>query len=460
MRRRIFLYGLVLAALAAPLAACSVGPMNPKAQSGQTANAATGSIAIGLKLIAEGLTAPVDLLPDPDGSGRMFVVDQIGLVRIINPDGTLAPQPFLDIRDRMVHLSGGYDERGLLGLAFDPNYARNGRFFVYYSAPPRSSAFNNTSHISEFQVSPTDPNLADPGSERIILQVDEPQANHNGGTLLFGPDDGYLYISLGDGGGGDDIGAGHVSDWYAVNEGGNGQDITHNLLGSILRIDVNSGDPYGIPLDNPFVGTAALPEIYAYGFRNPYRMSFDMGPGHRLFTVDAGQDLWEEIDIVTKGGNYGWNVKEGTHCFSTAHPDESLPQCPDRVTGGLDTGKPFTDPVIEFPNASQKGGLGLAVVAGNVYRGKALPQLQGQYIFGTWSMSFGEPSGRLFAARPVDHGLWPITELVTPKEAIGTGIGHFILGVSQDQSGGTYVLTSDSSGPQGNTGKVWKIVAR
>ncbi|NJK85753.1 MAG: PQQ-dependent sugar dehydrogenase [Bacteroidales bacterium] len=232
--------------------------------------------------------------------------------------------PFLDIRDKIIQLNSGYDERGLLGLAFHPEYAENGRFFVYYSAPLRDEApdwFNHTSVISEFAVS-VDNNVADENSERIVMQIDQPQGNHNGGTLAFGPDD-NLYISLGDGGGGDDVAAGHVEDWYEFNAGGNGQDIELNLLGSILRIDVDGEEPYAVPSDNPFVEGEGLDEIYAYGFRNPYRFSFDMEGGNEMYVGDAGQELWEEVSIVESGKNYGWNVKEGTHCFSAENPQKS-----------------------------------------------------------------------------------------------------------------------------------------
>src|SRR5688572_12634217 len=185
------------------------------------------------------------------------------------------------------------------------------------------------------------------------LQVDHPQANHNGGTIAFGPD-GYLYISIGDGGGRDDEGLGHVEDWYLDNAGGNGQDITQNLLGNILRIDVDRGAPYAIPADNPFVGKAGLDEIYAYGLRNPYRMAFDPGGSHILLSMDAGQELWEEVSVIEKGGNYGWNVKEGTHCFDAENPTVSPATCP---SVDPTTGIPLTDPVIEFANAKQPGGL-------------------------------------------------------------------------------------------------------
>jgi glucose/arabinose dehydrogenase len=242
------------------------------------------SPAVGLRLVADGFTSPVALVSAGDGSGRRFVVDQVGLIRVLRPDGTLAPAPFLDLRSKVVPLMPEFDERGLLGLAFHPRYASNGRFFVYYSAPLRAgapAAYDNTARLSEFRVSAANPNQADPTSERIVLEVDDPQFNHNGGTLLFGPEDGYLYLSIGDGGGADDVGLGHVEDWYAANEGGNGQDIQSNLFGGILRLDVDGGDPYAIPAANPFTATPGCAdgcdEIWAYGFRNPYRMSFDLG---------------------------------------------------------------------------------------------------------------------------------------------------------------------------------------
>jgi glucose/arabinose dehydrogenase len=297
---------------------------------------------IGLALVAEGFTAPVRIVAAPDESGRLFVVDQTGQIRVVARDGTLLQEPFLDIQDRLIELRQTYDERGLLGLAFHPDYPQNDRFFVYYSAPLREGApqdFDHTSRISEFRVSPQNPDRADPDSERIILTVDQPQSNHNGGTLLFSPQDGFLYISLGDGGAHNDDAPGHAADWYEFISGGNGQDVTQNLLGSILRIDVNIGEPYGIPQDNPFIGREGLDEIYAYGFRNPYRLSFDRAGEYGLFAVDAGEHLWEEISIIVKGGNYGWNVKEGTHCFDAANPTEPPEQCPN----------------IRWPKSSRRG---------------------------------------------------------------------------------------------------------
>lgn len=412
------------------------------------------SVPIGLEVVAEGLTSPVYLTNAGDGSGRLFIVDQAGQIRVVDENGELLEEPFLDLTDRMVEFREGFDERGLLGLAFHPDYAENGRFFVYYSAPLREEApddWNHTAHISEFRVSAEDPNIADPDSEIILLQVDEPQFNHDGGTVAFGPD-GYLYISFGDGGGADDVALGHVEDWYDVNEGGNGQDIEDNLLGNILRIDVDSGDPYGIPPDNPFVGMDGMDEIYAFGFRNPYRFSFDRGGTNQLFVADVGQNNFEEVNIVEPGGNYGWNVMEGTHCFSTENPDLPLDECPTEDP----MGRPLILPVIEYLNANHEGGLGISVTGGFVYRGTAIPDLVGSYIFGDWSLSFEEPSGRLFMSEPqTGEGLWPIVELI-PE---GMEFNYHVLGFGEDEDGELYVTTSQSASPTGNTGVVFRLVA-
>jgi glucose/arabinose dehydrogenase len=358
-----------------------------------------------------------------------------------------------------------FDERGVLGLAFHPGYAGNGRFFVYYSAPLRAGApagYDHTARVSEFRVSATNANRADPASERIVLQEDKPQFNHNGGTLLFGPSDGYLYISFGDGGGADDVGLGHVEDWYLTNAGGNGQDIQNNLLGNILRIDVDHGDPYAIPADNPFAGMPGCAdgcdEIWAYGFRNPYRMSFDPGGSRDLFVGDAGQELWEEVSIAVKGGNFGWNVKEGTHCFSTENPNESPAECPDTVGSAHPrAGDPLIDPVIEYANHHQPGGLGATVIGGHVYRGSALPQFFGRYVFGDWSREFEEPDGSLFVAKARKKGLWHMQQLRIATSPTGR-LGHYLLGFGQDPAGEMYALTTDQTGPTGTTGEVFKLV--
>jgi glucose/arabinose dehydrogenase/plastocyanin len=416
--------------------------------------------AVGLELVAEGLAAPVVFKPVPGETGRFVIVDQIGVAYILDGDGNLLDEPFLDLRDRIVELMADFDERGFLGLAFHPAYAENGRFYVYYSAPLREEApagWNHTSHISEFQVSADDANVADPGSERLLLQVDQPQFNHDGGQIAFGPD-GYLYIPLGDGGGANDVGLGHVDDWYEFNEGGNAQNITENLLGAILRIDVDAegtdGQPYGIPADNPFAGDdEVFPEIWAYGFRNPFRISFDRGGDNALYVADAGQDHWEEVSIVEAGGNYGWSVKEATHCFNAAEPDNPPADCPDSDPDG----NPLVDPVVEYLNANQEGGLGLVVIGGHVYRGEALPELQGAYVFGDWSDSFSEGNGRLFVATPSDEGLWPVQALAVSNTDSGT-LESFLLSFGEDEDGELYVLTSGSVGPAGESGRVYRLV--
>lgn len=412
--------------------------------------------AVSLQLIADGMVSPVGLVPVPDESGRLFVIDQIGIIWIIDASGVRLEDPFLDVRDRMTPLNSGYDERGLLGFAFHPDFDMNGRIFVYYTAPPNSGGpeegafWNNISRISEFYVS-SGSNAADPNSERVILEIDQPQSNHEGGTIAFGPD-GYLYISIGDGGGAHDIGPGHVEDWYLVNEGGNGQDIEANLLGNILRIDINSGSPYGIPTDNPFVGSAGLDEIYAYGFRNPFRFSFDMRGSQRLFVGDAGQHLWEEISIVENGGNYGWNVKEGTHCFSTDNPREVLATCPDFD----DFGNRLIDPVIEMRNsANPLGGETVTIIGGYVYRGNSIPGLQGKYIFGSFSNDFG-PTGEIFVSNPAGPGLWSYQEILLENNA--DDIGNYLKGFGQDLEGEIFVAASEVLGPSGNTGKIFKLV--
>jgi glucose/arabinose dehydrogenase len=421
---------------------------------------------VGVRVVADGLTSPIALVPVADGSGRRFVVDQAGTIRVLTADGRLLPAPFLDLRGRIVPLMPEFDERGVLGLAFHPGYAANGRFFVYYSAPLRPGApagYDHTARVSEFRVS-ADPNRADPASERVLLEIDKPQFNHNGGTLLFGPRDGYLYMSIGDGGGADDVGLGHVEDWYAANEGGNGQDVQSNLLGDILRIDVDRGAPYGIPADNPFAGTPGCAdgcdETWSYGWRNPYRMSFDMGGSGRLFVGDAGQILWEEVSIAVKGGNFGWNVKEGAHCFSTDNPSESPPDCPDVVGAPHPrAGDPLIDPVIEYKNDENPagGGLGHVVVGGHVYRGDDLPQFSGDYVFGDWSRELEEGDGSLFVAKPRKAGLWKLQQLQVAGRP-NRRLGHFLIGFGQDLAGEMYVLTTDQPGPTGTTGRVNRLV--
>ncbi|HEY0434057.1 MAG TPA: PQQ-dependent sugar dehydrogenase [Chitinophagaceae bacterium] len=423
--------------------------------------------AMDLKVIADGFVSPITVVQPPDGSRRLFVVDQVGKIWIINSDGQKSSQPFIDVSGKIVSLSPGYDERGLLGLAFHPDYKSNGKFYIFYTAPPPPGGptvqtgntglpmtWDNMTRVSEFKVS-SNPDMADLGSERIILEQPHPQSNHNGGTIAFG-DDGYLYISIGDGGNKNDIGPGHVDDWYAANAGGNGQDIEHNLLGNVLRIDVNStseGKNYSIPSDNPFVGKDGLDEIWAYGFRNPYRFSFDMSGSKRMFLGDAGQNLYEEVDVVKKGGNYGWNVKEGTHCFNAADELTTLANCPDTDAFA----HPLIDPVIEANNHDNPaGGTFVTVIGGNVYRGHNIPGLEGKYIFGNFSSDEEQPQGEIYVTTPGGQGLWSFQKL--QLKSFSDNIGNFVKGFGQDSYGEIYVVGSQMLGPSGTTGKLFKLI--
>jgi glucose/arabinose dehydrogenase len=431
---------------------------------------------VALEIVADGFSRPLALAEPPDASGRLFVVDQTGRIWIVTADGERLRQPFLDVRDHLVELSHDYDERGLLGLAFHPDYAENGHFYVYYSAPLRESApdgFDHTNRLSEFHVS-DDPNRADHDSERVLLEMDHPYTNHNAGTIAFGPDR-YLYVAVGDGGHRDDqdqgFVQGHVGDWYAVNDGGNGQDIENNLLGSILRIDVDDeaegghhgpGTPYAVPNDNPFADVPGVKgEVWAYGLRNPWRFSFDQGGARDLISADVGQNLYDEISVIQRGGNYGWNVWEGAHCFNAASPTEPFEDCPKEVgVGHPDEGAPLVMPVIEAENSGHfEDGLGVAIVGGYVYRGAAMPELDGRYLFGVYSRSMGEDGhapGRLFVAtREGDR--WPFEEVRIAGQPDGQ-LQHFLLSLGQDRAGEVYVLVSDQTGLEGAAGWVYRLV--
>lgn len=421
---------------------------------------ATDPIQIDLEVVATGLTSPVTLTHANDGSGRLFVVDQAGLIRVID-NGVLLPTPFLDLTAKLPTLGAFFDERGLLGMAFHPDYANNGRFFVRYSTPrtgglyePCTTAtFNPGCHaevLAEYQVSASDPNQADPGSEVILFSVDEPQFNHNAGTVGFGPD-GYLYFSLGDGGGAND---GLNDPDLPHGPIGNGQNID-TALGSLLRIDVDGppapGLNYAIPPDNPFVGGPGLDEIYAYGFRNPFTFTFDDGPGgdNTLYLADVGQDLFEEVDIVVKGGNYGWAIREGAHCFDPFAPTSPPATCP---TTGTVLGDPLIEPVSEYTHLAG----GLSVISGHVYRGSESPELVGEYIYGDFSGDFG-PTGRLYYFDTTGPDAFVREEFfLAPND---DPFGQFLKGFGEDEDGEIYVLASDELAPSGNTGIVYRIVA-
>ncbi len=414
---------------------------------------------VDLELAGEGFVSPVQVVSSHQ-SERLYVVDQVGKIWVIDRKGYRRPKPFLDLSSKLVSLNPAYDERGLLGLALHPEFKTNGRFYVYYQLPPRPGGpthgifWNNLSRISEFTVLP-DVLRADMDSEKVILEWDDPQFNNNGGGLAFGHD-GYLYISIGDGGGANDTGPGHVDDWYTVNSGGNAQDIEANFFGKILCIDIDAATPYAIPPKNPFVNKPGKDEIFAIGFRNPYRMSFDKAGSHQLIVGDAGEALWEEINVVTKGGNYGWNVKEGLHCFSTADNKNELPACPSQDNRG----KPLLDPVIELNNwQNPAGGRATSVIGGYVYRGAGMQEWQGKYVFGTFSQSPATPNGELFLANRQDgiQGSWTY-EKISPVSYPGN-LGYYLRGFGQDDHGEIYIAVSSRPGPQGTTGKVFKVVA-
>lgn len=345
-----------------------------------------GTPGPGLVTVATGLSFPVDLTAPPGDSSRLFVVEKTGTIRIIR-NGNVVSAPFLDIRSQV---SGG-SEQGLLGMAFDPDYATNGRFVVNFTDRA------GTTRIVAYQVS-ADPDAADPASADTILSVAQPYSNHNGGGLQFGPD-GYLYIGLGDGGS-----AGDPAD--------NGQNRTV-LLGKMLRLDLNGGSPYAIPADNPFADSTGLRgEIWSYGLRNPWRFSFDRQTGD-FYIADVGQDAREEVNFAAagsgSGANYGWSIMEGTACFGGGQCNQS----------GL------TLPVLEYGH-----GEGCSVTGGYVYRGSAAPGLVGRYFYADycqgWVRSFTMSGGQA-----TDRRDWP--EL-TPGGAI-TSFG-------QDAAGEIYILVS------------------
>jgi glucose/arabinose dehydrogenase len=409
-----------------------------------------------LELFAEGFVSPVEFVPLPDGSGRVLVADQVGKIHVVDRRGRVAEPEFLDLGLRLQQLNQGFDERGLLGLALHPRFGENGRFYIYYSAPKRRSApedWDHTSRVSEFRMAEGEPLRADPASERILMEIDQPYFNHNGGGLVFGPD-GYLYISSGDGGNANDRGRRGPE--------GNGQDLG-TWLGKILRIDVDGDEPYGIPADNPFQdGTVGLPEIYAFGLRNAWKISFDRGGTGELFAADVGQTMFEEVNLIVAGGNYGWNIREGFHCFDPDAPTEPPTDCPDVGARG----EPLLDPILEYKNRNGFRGdpeaLGISVTGGYVYRGEALPGLRGRYVFGDWSRSWGAAEGVvLVATRPAEGqgGRWTteVLELASHPEG---HIGQFLNAFGQDAGGELYVLTNGSNTPMGRTGRIYKLVRR
>lgn len=350
-----------------------------------------------LQLITDQLSHPTAFAVTKKSPTLLFVAEQEGRIRVIE-NGKLVAAPFLDISKEVLKKEG-YDERGLLGLAFHPDYATNGKFYVYCSVPvenPIKNVRDHQSEVREYVVSKSNPKLADAAQMRKVLVFDEPESNHNGGDLKFGAD-GFLYISAGDGGGANDKHGTY----------GNAQNLT-NLLGKILRIDVNK-TPYAIPADNPFIKTPdAKPEIYAYGLRNPWRFSFD-SKTNQLFAGDVGQNKYEEVDIITKGGNYGWRPVEGLHDFKADDPKPVNPIAP----------------ITEYPHSE-----GISITGGFVYRGKAIPSLAGKYIF-------GDMMGSIWNLTSGADNKWTRNTMSISKEA---GQWH-VYSFGQDLSGEIYVLS-------------------
>ncbi|WP_166035620.1 PQQ-dependent sugar dehydrogenase [Halorussus pelagicus] len=437
---------------------------------------------VGVERIADGFVSPVGLEVPPGDDDRQFILDQVGQIYVHGPDG-LQDEPFIDIADRMVDVGGregsDFDERGLLGVTFHPDFQNNRRFFVRYSAPlgeppflssadwsdvPDLQEYDHMEVLSEFQAS-EDLSSGTPNSERRVLEMPSPQFNHNAGDLAFGPD-GYLYVPTGDGGGADDVGLGHVEDWYDRNEGGNGQDVTENLMGGVLRIDVDrlQGDlPYAIPDDNPFAegGEFAdydgLPEQHSWGFRNPWRASFD--DDGNFLVASNGQNLFEQVDIAQLGGNHGWNVKEATRCFSTENPNEPPEQCPNSTPDDVRGGEQFIDPVIEYPHTYEGRGVGVSVIGGYMYTNDAIEGVQDKYVFGDYSRTGADPAGRIFAATPSENEdeLWSLEEIQVANSPNGK-LNRFILAFGQDNQGRLYVLGNGSGTITGETGEVYRIV--
>uniref|UniRef100_A0A8C2IYR9 HHIP-like 2 n=1 Tax=Cyprinus carpio TaxID=7962 RepID=A0A8C2IYR9_CYPCA len=396
-----------------------------------------GCLQLCLTEVANGLRNPVLMVHSGDDTHRMFVAEQVGFVWVYLKDGSRLEQPFLDISGEVLTTQWLGDERGFLGLAFHPKYRNNGRFFIYYSI--LINGMLERIHISEMKVSDHDMNVADPHSERVLLEIEEPAANHNGGQLLFGLD-GYLYIFTGDGGkAGDPFG-----------KFGNSQNRSA-LLGKVLRIDVDGssidGKPYKIPPDNPFLREPdAKPEVYAYGVRNMWRCSVDRGDpltGYgrgRIFCGDVGQNRYEEVDIIVKGGNYGWRAKEGFECF-----DMKLCQ-----NSSLDD----ILPIFAYGHH-----VGKSVTGGYVYRGCESPNLNGVYIFGDFM------SGRLMALEEdKKSGSWREKNVCmgdTKTCSFPGLINHhhkFIISFAEDEAGELYFLATSYPSAMSPFGTLYKFM--
>ena len=362
---------------------------------------------VALELILDGFSQPVALAA-PQADNRLFVVERVGVIRVIDENGVKLDTPFLDITDGVA--SNGI-ERGLLGLAFHPDYANNGRFFAYYVDK------EGNRQLSEFAVSPSDPNIAFASSEKVVFEYPQPanstDIRHYGGTVAFGPE-GYLWVSMGDG----------------ADSRAQGQD-PNTPYGTIVRIDVDGGDPYAVPPDNPFVDGGGLADVWAYGLRNPWRFAID--PVDRLiYIADVGQDDQEEIDVVSidEGGyNFGWSDMEGTRCFhqSDCNPDD------------------YTSPVYTYVHDSEQsedGVVGVSITGGYLYRGSEIPEIAGTYFYSDWAV------GWIRGLKYVDG---EVTENKDWTEDLGGEIGQ-ISSYGLDGHGELYILSFDK-------GAVYKFTA-
>jgi glucose/arabinose dehydrogenase len=414
-----------------------------------------------LETVATGLVAPNWGTAAPGHPGRLLVTDQPGTVWAIELD-TGNKTVFLDASALLTPLGifgpGSFDERGLLGVAFHPDYGRNGLLYTYTSEPPSEAAdfstilpggsANHQTVIREWQVpDPADPDsIVDPATTRVLLRVDQPQFNHNAGCMNFGPD-GMLYIALGDGGGADDKDGQSFIGQPITGHGctGNGADAG-NPLGALLRIDPLGGNSangrYGIPGDNPFVGRPGIvEEIFALGFRNPFRFSFDTATGD-LYVGDVGQNDIEEIDVVVAGGDYGWNRKEGTFSFvANGNQPGYVTDVPLSAPPGL------SDPIAQYDHDE-----GIAVIGGFVYRGERIPALRGRYVFGEFARTFAN-DGRLFH---LDEAHAILELQLVGREALGLSL----LGIGRDAAGELYALANATGVPFGDTGVVLRISVR
>jgi glucose/arabinose dehydrogenase len=448
----------------------------------------TSPVTVGLQSVATGLVSPVTGTFAPGHPNDIFVLDQPGPIWDIHIPGNsegdddkggstanpAAPTKslFLDLTGRLVavgHLFPGfpYDERGMLGLAFHPRFLQNGLFYTFTSEPVKGSAdfstmnINNPTHaaancqtvITEWKVQnpAQEPLAVDLASAREVMRIDKPYFNHNGGTLAF-DEDGLLYISVGDGGNGNDTGIGHVP-------GGNGQSLAGgNVLGKILRINPlernSANGKYGIPEDNPFVHSATIPhEIYSYGHRNPYRMSFDR-EGESLTVFDVGQNSLEEIDHEVRGGNYGWPIKEGTFLFAVNPTDTNILSSGYVYANSAGYPPNLIDPIGEYDHTDDggKSEVRAAIIGGFLYEGEELKGLKRHLIFGDYASGVGAKvaSGHIMAL----FGDTP--EYLTVAGRPGA-LGLFVLGFARDTHGEIYVLGNTTGLVTGITGQVLKL---